>query len=450
MEGVIMKVCDDCKLEFPSAPPVPDPKPVRKHGEKRMELPKSSLWGSHDPAIFRDPVSGNYYTYCTGAIARRSTDLIRWENIGKVVENPPQESVEWVGGNAIWAPDIIKVGNEYRLYCSNSTWGVRQSCIFLAVADNPEGPFIPRGCVLKTSDKLPVNAIDANLVVDESTGEQYMVYGSFWGGCHILKLDEKTGFAAEEGIGKCIARRPKWTDCSIEGPYIRYNPDTGYYYLFVSYGSLSSDYNIRVGRSKSVTGPYYDPNGRDMTDLEDYKNEVGYMIACGYRFDNSQGYMGPGHNSVLRDFDNEWYLICHVREYDFKTPQISTMHLRKMFWTPDGWPVLNPECYAGEKTQPMERQWLVGEYERIKLVPSVPQGVLNSVPMKLEENGDFRCCSVKGRWEMIDDTTVSISYANVVETCKLTPAWDWELNEPTIAITGKDQFGVAVWAKKIK
>ena len=92
----------------------------------------------HDPAIFYDEVSGNYYTYSTGAICQKSKDLVHWQEIGKVVERPPQESVEWTGSEDIWAPDIVKVGKEYRLYCSNSSWGVRQSCIFLAVADCPE------------------------------------------------------------------------------------------------------------------------------------------------------------------------------------------------------------------------------------------------------------------------------------------------------------------------
>lgn len=439
----------DCNIKFPSQPPVQFSKPVFDPYEKPEELDKLSLWGSHDPAIYHDPVSGNYYTYCTGAIARRSRDMITWENIGKVVENPPKESADWVGDNGIWAPDIIKVEDEYRLYCSNSTWGVRQSCIFLAVADNAEGPFVPRGCVIKTSEDMKVNAIDANLIIEEETGEQYMTYGSFWGGINIIKLDKKTGLAAEEGIGQCIACRPQWTDCAIEGPYIKYNPDTKYYYLFVSYGSLKSDYNIRVGRSKSITGPYYDHNDREMTDVDDVKNEVGYMILCGYHFDNGQGYMGPGHNSVLRDFDNEWYLACHIREHDFKIPQIATMHIYKMFWTSDGWPVINLECYAGEKTQSIERDYIVGEYERIKLVPSIPQGVINSVPMTLHEDGKFECCSINGHWEYINGTTISIYYGNIVETYKVTPAWDWQLNEPTIAIAGKDQYGVAVCGKKI-
>lgn len=127
----------------------------------------------HDPAIFYDEVSGNYYTYSTGAICQKSKDLVHWQEIGKVVERPPQESVEWTGSEDIWAPDIVKVGKEYRLYCSNSSWGVRQSCIFLAVADCPEGPFEPKGCVLKTTEKFPqsvTNAIDANIIEDAKQG----------------------------------------------------------------------------------------------------------------------------------------------------------------------------------------------------------------------------------------------------------------------------------------
>ena len=115
----------------------------------------------HDPAIFYDEVSGNYYTYSTGAICQKSKDLVHWQEIGKVVERLPQESVEWTGSEDIWAPDIVKVGKEYRLYCSNSSWGVRQSCIFLAVADCPEGPFEPKGCVLKTTEKFPQSVTNA-------------------------------------------------------------------------------------------------------------------------------------------------------------------------------------------------------------------------------------------------------------------------------------------------
>lgn len=441
------------EFTYPPEPPRPIPKPEFKRGQKKEERPKppkESLWGFHDPAIYKDPVTHMYYIYCTGGVCSRSADLISWERIGKVVSEPPKESSDWVGSKDIWAPDIVKVGKEYRLYCSNSTWGVRQSCIFLAAADNPEGPFLPRGCVIKTAEPTsPCNAIDANIISDEETGDMYLLYGSFWDGCHMIRLDKKTGLAAEDGFGICVARRPGFMDHAIEGPYIRYNPDTGYYYLFVSYASLKNDYNIRVGRSRCVTGPYVDHNGRLMTDGKDDDNTIGYMIACGYQFDHSKGFMGPGHNSVLRDDDGRWYLVCHVREHDFRRPGISTMHCRQMFWTEDGWPLISPEIYSGEFQGKVTRNMLIGHYERIKLTPMLPQGVLNSVPLFLKKDGSFELCSIQGHWKLTDDTTLVMTYGPYTETCQVAPAWDYENWCPTVIFTGKDQNSICVWGKKI-
>ncbi len=436
-------------MNYPNQLPVQPQKAVLEKGFKRTD-PALGLWLTHDPAVYKDPVTKNYYIYCTGAICQKSTDLVNWEMVGKVVEEPPTESSEWVGGKDIWAPDIVKVGDEYRLYCSNSTWGVRQSCIFLAVADNAEGPFIPRGCVLKTTDEMPVNAIDANIITDVKTGEQYMLYGSFWGGCHVLKLDVETGLAAEEGIGTCVARRPVWMSAGIEGPYMIYNPDTEYYYLFVSYGSLKSDYNVRVGRSKSITGPFLDFNGRDLTDLEDKDNTVGFLNYCGYRWNEGTCYMAPGHNSVLRDEDGSWYIVAHIREHNFTdSPEPSTMQVRKIFWTPDGWPLVSAEPYAGEKEQKITAEDVAGRYERINLVPSLPQGIQTSVPMKMRADGYYECCSIQGTWKADGENSFAITYGPNEEICIASAVWDSERNCPTIALTGLSKDGIAFWAKRI-
>ena len=436
------------QIIYPTEPLKRDPMP--KKGEP-WNPPTTSLWFAHDPALFRDPVSGDYFVYCTEGKARRSKDMITWEKLGKVVECPP-EAKEWTNSEAIWAPDIVKVGEEYRLYCSNSSWGVRQSCIFLAVADKPEGPFTSRGIVFRSSDKIPVNGIDAGLITDHNTGQMYMVYGSFWGGCHIIELDPTTGLALNgpDDFGKCLARRPLWADGAIEGPYIVYNKDTDYYYLFVSYASLKSDYNIRVGRSKCVTGPYLDHNGRDMTDLNDVDNTLGYMICCGYKFDDDEtGWMGPGHNSVLQDFDGQWYLCSHIRPKNFKEGAPSTMHIRKMLWTTDGWPVASPEEYAGEYQQPVTTEQLVGKYERIRLQPMVPQGTLTSVRMSLFDNGHGMLAdSIRFDWEQIDGTTIRITYAATTEELKVMPAWDYEAWKPTLILTGTDDKHICIWGKK--
>ncbi len=439
------------KIRYPEEPPKEPPKSILKElwGKMRPDSP-IGLWLTHDPAIYQDEVSGNYYIYGTGAICQRSEDLIHWEKVGKVVENPPREASDWTGGKDIWAPDIVKVGEEYRLYCSNSTFGVQQSCIFLAVADSPEGPFVPQGIVLKTSDKLPVNAIDANIITDVETGEMYMIYGSFWGGCHALRLDRETGLAAEEGIGTCLARRPAWLSTGVEGPYMIYNHETGYYYLFVSYGSLKMDYQVRVGRSRSILGPFLDFHGRELTDTSDADNSVGLMQLCGYCWSDATSYMAPGHNSVLHDRDGSWYIVYHIREKNFVTKgEPSTMQIRKMYWTEEGWPVVSAEPYSGEVEQEIPREALQGRYERINLACSLPQGIQTSVPMKLKDSNDYyECCSIQGKWHY-EDGRITITYGPHRETAFVTAVWDHERNQPTIALCGMSQDGVPFWAKRL-
>ena len=420
-----------------------------KKGKDRPDN-NTGLWHIHDPAIFKDDITGRYYIYCTGAGCHSSDDLINWERVGKVVASPPEEASLWTGSKDIWAPDIVKINGEYRLYCSNSTWGVRQSCIFLAVSDNPEGPFIPRGCVLKTTGKMPVNAIDANIVTDHKTGDMYMLYGSFWGGCHMLLLDKKTGLAAEKGIGTCVARRPEWMSAAIEGPYIIYNPGTEYYYLFVSYGSLKSDYNVRVARSRNITGPYKDFNDVDMTDISDNDNSTGLLIHCGYRWNDGTAYMAPGHNSVLHDTDGSWYIICHIREHNFTgKPEPSRMQIRKIYWMDNGWPVLGAGPYAGEKEQDIPENELYGFYERITLKPELPQGITCSVPMKLDKNGYYESCSIQGKWKY-QNQKLHIEYGNHKETAHVYVAWDSERKCPAIAISGISADGLAFMAKKTR
>lgn len=434
------------QIIYPPKPPAEPPKPALLPHTDR-DLP--GLWMTHDPAVYRDPISGTYYIYCTGAICRRSADLIHWESLGKVVTALPEESVSWTKSQDIWAPDIVKVGNEYRLYCSNSSWGVRQSCIFLAVSSFPEGPFIPRDCVLKTSDKLPVNAIDANIIEDAASGEQYLLYGSFWGGCYILLLDKKTGLVAEDGIGTCLARRPAWMDCAIEGPYMIYHPDTKYYYLFVSYGSLKNDYNIRIGRSRTVTGPFYDFHGHDLANTEDYDNTTGLMISCGYRWLDGTPYMAPGHNSVLKDSDNRMFLVSHIREMNFKTEhEPSTLQIRQLYMTPDEWLIAAAQPYAGEILQPLPESVFIGCYERISLTPSVPQGIMHSHPVQLMKNGRMECCSIIGTWKKTGACTLEFHYGNTTETIIASPAWDHELGKQTLMMSGLSNKGICTWYKK--
>ncbi|MCR5106054.1 MAG: family 43 glycosylhydrolase [Eubacterium sp.] len=419
------------------------------HGDDESELPVDYV--THDPAIFED--SDKYYIYQTGGECLVSDDMYSWANIGKVVD-APEEAKQWTGSDAVWAPDIVKVDNEYRLYCSNSSWGVQKSCIFLAISDKPEGPFVPQGIVFKTDDTLNVNGIDANIVEDHETGEQYMLYGSFWGGIHILPLEKKTGYlkdAAENSVGICLARRPDWTSASIEGPYMIYMEETGYYYLFVSYGSLKNDYNIRVGRSKNITGPFLDYYGNDMADPIDENCSRGMMIAAGYRWITGMPYMAPGHNSVLKNENGETFLVSHIRKMQFLNEDIGPglLQIRRLFCTPDQWLIAASQPYAKEKYRMVKSKSISGEYERIEFRPSMPQGISHAHPLRLYEDGRLECCSIVGEWRQLDEFSLELSYGVIKEYVHFEIGIDMDINIRTVIMSGLTSQGICTWAKKV-
>ena len=253
---------------------------------------------AHDPSLMRDPISGKYYSYATdtaitsaykqGIHIRVSEDLINWQYVGialseaSIKEGRDNGTFPPTGG--FWAPYVEYVAGEYRMYYSaTKAFGSSESRIWLAVAKNPEGPFVNRGIVVDTwftDDTLP-NAIDAH-VIDDRNGQKYLVYGSFFGGIFIKELDSATGLSVLEPtyLGKCIAKRSTTLrEDGPEGAAVMYHPETDYFYLFQSYGWLGENYDIRVGRSKSVLGPYVDFKGKDLVG-----ESMGMKLANSYCF----------------------------------------------------------------------------------------------------------------------------------------------------------------------
>lgn len=428
-------------------------------------LDDESRWtvnNAHDPAIIK--TDQGYYVYSTdvrvageakpGVMVRKSDDLIHWKWVGQALPGIPQEALDWTGAVNLWAPDVVQAGDTYRMYYSASSFGSTQSAIGLQTSSSPEGPWTDEGLVVKTSaneqDKL--NAIDANPIVD-AEGNPWMVYGSFFDGIYIAPLDPDTGKFKDEGYGTRIAARDRATEeGAVEGPYIVFNPEFKKYYLFVSYDSLFEDYNVRVARADSITGPYTDMNGMNMLDTDHLPQyEIGTKILGGYRFTEGEGWVAPGHNSVLKDGD-DYYIVHHARgETDKNWPYL---HVRKMLWTKDGWPVVSPERYAGETAQDIPKSMIAGEWEGMALDPSV-DGQIQAVPYTLTSNGKIKSEKGSGTWTFDDKQTLTLKWKESpwggasTEELKLLPSWDWERDQPALVVTGLDDHGVAVWGKQI-
>lgn len=307
--------------------------------------------GVHDPTIIKH--NDTYYLFSTdpqqpktsSVPIRLSNDLIHWDFEKSALSGVPKLAKDWSNAAGLWAPEIIKVEDEFRIYYSASTFGSTTSFIGLATASHPLGPWEDRGEVVKTSPELADhNAIDANICEDHH-GNQWMVYGSFFGGIYIAQIDKTTGKFSESGFGKRIAKRPKTVDTAIEGPFIIYNPETDYFYLFVSYDSLNDFYNVRVARSKSIDGPYEDFDGNCMLNQEINPEKVGTKLLGGYQFSEEPILYAPGHNSILVDGD-DFFLVHHARRKTHSDQFF--LQVRSLFWLENGWPVVAPCEYNGD------------------------------------------------------------------------------------------------------
>lgn len=313
----------------------------------------------HDPVIIRQ--NDTYYVFSSGVgvPVRRSKDLVHWEQAGRVfAENAPAwGKAEVPGARDVWAPDISFYNGKYHLYYAVSTMGSQRSCIGVAtnVTLDPSSPkfrWEDQGKVLETfPGKMDHNAIDANLVLDDK-GEPWLVWGSFWGGIKLTRLDAKTGMRSttDQKIYS-LAARP--VEKSIEGAFlVRKN---GWYYLFASFDhccrGVASNYKVMVGRSREITGPYVDFHGKPMMEGN------ATLVLAGYG-----DWRGPGHNGILLDANGDW-MVHHM--YDVSEKGMHKMQVRPLIWGKDGWPLVgepvksSPESRSAVTSAGLEDIWRI-------------------------------------------------------------------------------------------
>lgn len=306
--------------------------------------------------LTRDPSTvvknhGTYWVYGTGRGVQQfsSPDRIHWTRRGPVFPQAPAEIAAAVPANRnnnSWAPDIHFFNGQWYLYYCYSTMGSKTSAIGVATNANldPAG-WMDQGIVVATGNSTNYNALDP-CIFSDAAGGMWLSFGSYFSGIKLIQIDPTTGKqAAGNKTVYNIANRPGTPGNAIEASCVYYHD--GYYYLFVAWdgccaGSRST-YNIRMGRSKTVTGPYLDKTGKDM-------EEGGGTLFLGSVFDNGSGRpfddeVGPGHAGFLADNGGTWF-SCHY-EWARDKNGATTMNLLKTDWDADGWPriILEPGPY---------------------------------------------------------------------------------------------------------
>ncbi len=330
----------------------------------------------HDPSTLIK-CGDEYWVFYTGNRSYRSKDLLNWTNGPAVLSAPFPWFADAIPGGfrgtSFWAPDCLKIGDKYFLYYSISAFGKNTSAIGLVTNPtldpaDPAYAWTDQGMVIKSVASDNFNTIDPAITLDFE-GNPWLSFGSFWTGIKLIPLDKKTGLrlpntpiyslaqnsghATETNEGK---RTDPINKSQIEASYIY--PHDKYYYLFVAWGlcchGLSSTYNIRVGRSEKITGPYLDKDGVDMAK----DGGTLFLGDSGPLVDTAQlpaprggrggrggpvpaqvhAMVGPGHAGILQDGD-KFYFSHHYYEATAANGP-SYLAIRPLTWDKSGWPIL--------------------------------------------------------------------------------------------------------------
>lgn len=477
--------------------------------------------GVHDPTIFKDPVTKHYFVYSTHNLVFESEDLINWEKHDYTKKvTVPKKAKEFIDKNysgttantTYWAPDLYyKEGDDhpYWFYLSTSCGlGGRNSVISLVKSKSPElwddiDNNIDAGVVIasKEDKNYNTNCIDANIFTD-TDGKTYFIWGSFWKGIYMAELNTKTGriegidYTSDETIlssGRNFGTRLFSTPSGVvgpEGPYTVYNKDTGYRYMFTSYGWLGTNYNLRVARTDKTFSTILsnkDPH-KQLLDQKDrpvgatYSDQVkeggsldelwGYKMSGSFQLGDGIEYVGSGHNSVFQDDDGQWYLVQHCRKV---ADAVAYLQVKKILWTEDGWPVISPLVYAGEKEQEIPKEMIYGTWDLSSVGHTIMRDDVTDVSKSAAYKGtdlpvhssqiilqpDGTIGNGIGTWEYDNDYTVTLKFNvdgddtnyefyQMGDTMKLfvMTGYDKDKRESAIIMTGTDQNGVASFAKK--
>jgi len=285
----------------------------------------------HDPSTIM-VCDGKFYTFGTGGGGLVSDDGWTWHS----------GAVRPGGG---LAPDAIKIGDRYYIAYASKGGGLSGghagaiNTMWARTLD-PESPdfgFHDDSIVVTTDGIEDCDAIDPGFFLDPTDGRLWLTYGTYFGYIRIIELNPDTG-------KRVPGNQPVNIAIDMEATTMMYRD--GWYYLLGTHGTCcdgaNSTYNIRVARSRKVTGPFLDNMGVDTL-----KGGGKLVVAAGGRF------IGPGHFGLLDLGDGVQKFSCHY-EADLDRGGRSVMDIRPLLWK-DGWPVAGDNLWEGTYVIQSER-----------------------------------------------------------------------------------------------
>jgi arabinan endo-1,5-alpha-L-arabinosidase len=274
----------------------------------------------HDPSTVTLS-DGKYYTFGTGRGGLVSEDGWTWHSGG---ERP--------GGGV--APDVIKIGDRFYVAYAVGGGGMNGGHASLVKVmwtrsldpTSRQFGYHEVGTVASSNGVEDADAIDpAFLYVG---GRLWLSYGTYFGYIRMVELDPATG-------GRIAGNQPVDVAIDMEATALMFRD--GWYYLLGTHGTCcdgpNSSYNIRVGRSRTPTGPFVDQMGVPLL------KGGGKLVVAG----RGRQY-GPGHFGLIDLGDSAEKFSMHY-EADMDRGGRSVLGIQPLLWK-DGWPI------AGENVRP--------------------------------------------------------------------------------------------------
>jgi len=232
-----------------------------------------------------------------------SENLTDWIDHGMIVS---QNKVQWVDSTSysMWAPDCVERNGKYYFYFPANKKvadanGRKGFGIGVAIADKPEGPYIPLPEPIKG-----VNGIDPNVFIDKD-GQAYIYWAM--GNIVVAKLkDNMIELASEPQI---IANLPQ--KGLKEGPFLFER--NGIYYLTIPH------VENKIERLEYAIGD----------------NPMGPFKMAGVVMDESPMNCWTNHQSFVQ-YKGQWYLFYHQDAYSPKFDKNRSICADSLFFNSDG------------------------------------------------------------------------------------------------------------------
>lgn len=288
-----------------------------------------------DPDILK--VGERYYAYATntGTVTIQvavSDNLVDWEMLDNALPVLPMWARPVNG--LTWAPEVAQFADQYVMYFTSRDEASDKQCIGVATSPTPEGPFTADDAQALICQAEQGGSIDASTFVDDD-GTPYILWKNDGNCCgqdtwlYIQQLSPD-GLALVGEPTQLIKQDQVWEGNLVEGPTLWKHGDA--YYLFYSANNYAGpDYAIGYAVAEHILGPYTKPSSTPFLST-DYQGGAA---------------IGPGGQDIVLDGQQQPWIVFHSWN---STGSYRAMHISRIVWN-DRTPTALP-LTKGPQTRP--------------------------------------------------------------------------------------------------